>query len=53
MKKLFNKRELQKFNKLANDEDTVLFTRENILIYIYDRKTKKRYYPKHTLIVER
>jgi hypothetical protein len=53
MDKLLGKMEAKKFTKLANEEDVVLFTRENILIYIYDKKNKKRYYPKTTLIVER
>ena len=53
MNKLLSKAEAKRFTKLANDEDTVLFTRENILIYIYDKKNKKRYYPKTTLVVER
>lgn len=53
MNKLLSRREAKKFTKLANEDDVVLFTRENILIYIYDKKNKKRYYPKTTLVVER
>ena len=53
MNKLLNRREAKKFTKLANEDDVVLFTRENILLYIYDKKNKKRYYPKTMLVVER
>ena len=53
MSRLLSRREAKKFTKLANEDDVVLFTRENILLYVYNKKNKKRYYPKTTLEVER
>lgn len=53
MKKMLKELEIKKFNKLANDVDTVLFTSGNEIDYIYNKRTGKRYYPKNTLIIER
>lgn len=53
MKKLLKDLEIKKFTKLANDENTVLFTNGNEINYIYNKVTGKRYYPKNTLVVER
>lgn len=53
MKKLLKNLEIKKFTKLANDLDAVLFTSGNEIDYIYNKKTGKKYYPKHTLIIER
>lgn len=53
MKKLFNNFEIKKFTKLANDTDAVLFTSDNKIDYIYNKRTGKRYYPKTILVVER
>lgn len=53
MKKLLINLEVKKFNKLASDQDAVLFTSGNEIDYIYNKRTKKRYYPKNTLVVER
>ena len=53
MKKLFINLEIKKFTKLANKDESVLFTSGNEIDYIYNKKTGKRYYPKRTLIVER
>lgn len=53
MKTIFKKIEVKKFNKLANDTDTVLFTSGNEINYIYNKRTGKRYYPKNTLFIER
>ena len=53
MKKLLKKIEIKKFERLANNKDTVLFTNGNEIDYIYNKKTHKRYYPKNTLIIER
>ena len=38
MKKLLNKLELNKVNKLANDPDAVLFTEGNELKQIYNKR---------------
>ena len=53
MKKIFNILEIRKFEKLANSQDTVLFTNGNEIEYIYNKRTGKRYYPKNLLVVER
>lgn len=53
MKKLLKDLEIKKFTKLANDENTVLFTNGNEIDYIYNKVTGKRYYPKNILVVER
>lgn len=53
MKKLLINLEIKKFTKLANDKNAVLFTSGNEIEYIYNKRTKKRYYPKNTLLVER
>lgn len=53
MKKLLKDLEIKKFTKLANDENTVLFTSGNEIDYIYNKVTGKRYYPKNTLVIER
>lgn len=53
MKKLLKDLEIKKFTKLANDENTVLFTNGNEIDYIYNKVTGKRYYPKNTLVVEK
>lgn len=53
MKKIFNILEIRKFEKLANNKDTVLFTNGNEIEYIYNKKNGKRYYPKNLLVVER
>lgn len=53
MKKLLMKMELKKVNKLANDKDAVLFTQGNEIEYIYNKRTKKSYYPKQYLIIDR
>lgn len=47
IKNFLRKRELKKFNKLANSSNTVLFTEGNVLNYIYDKTTGKRYFPKY------
>lgn len=43
MKKLLNKLELKKINKLACDPDAVLITEGNELKQIYNKRTKKHY----------
>lgn len=53
MKNILKKLELNKFNKLANKSTTVLFTQGNVIEYIYDKETGKRYYPKNYMEVER
>lgn len=52
MKRLLIKLEIKKFTRLANNENTVLFTSGKAIDYIYNKKTGKRYYPKNTLIIE-
>ena len=53
MKKLLNRLELNKVNKLANDPDAVLFTEGNELKQIYNKRTKKHYIIKSYLLVVR
>lgn len=53
MRKLFVNLEIKKFNKLASDEDAVLFTAGNELQKIYNKRTKKYYYPKALMLVSR
>lgn len=50
---LFKKIELLKFQKLVNNNDIVLFTDGNIINYLYNKKTKKHYYPKNNIIIVR
>lgn len=52
IKKFLMKKEIRKFNKLANKETTVLITSGEELLYIYDKKTKKKYETKRSLIVQ-
>lgn len=51
MKKLIIKMEIRKFNKICNNSNVVMFTDNNMLVYAYNKITKKRYYPKHLLRV--
>jgi hypothetical protein len=53
MKNILRKLEIKKFNKLANEEDNVLFTTGDEINYIYNKKTGKRYFPKTALVVMR
>lgn len=53
MKKLFQKLELKKFEKLVNNKNNVLFTEGNEIQYIYNKKTNKRYFPKYNIEIER
>lgn len=53
MKKLFQKLEILKVEKLINDKDIVLFTDGDMIQYIYNKKTNKKYYPRYTMEIER
>ena len=53
MKKLLINLEIKKFTKLANKDNSILFTSGNEIDYIYNKKTGKRYYPKNILMIER
>lgn len=50
---MLRKWEIKRFNRLANNENTVIFTSGNKIDYIYDKVSKKRYFPKYELIIER
>lgn len=53
MKRLLLKLEIKKVNKLASDKDAVLFTQGNEIEYIYNKRTKKRYYPTFNAVIEK
>ena len=52
IKKILMKKEIRKFNKLANKETTVLITSGEELLYVYDKKANKKYEPRKSLIVQ-
>ena len=53
MKKIFQKIELLRIEKLINNKYAVLFTDGNVLEYVYNKKTNKRYYPRYAVEIER
>ena len=53
MKKIFQQIEIKKVQKLVNKNKKILFTKENEIEYIYNKRTGKRYYPKYKLAVAR